>query len=107
MIADLMYARSIANTRPTWVVVVVPPESIEDAQTALAAVANGHPFGGRTLALPSGGKLSLAQALDDVFVPADTTFHVMFSGWGNAKTTNSEEMAKWRTAARTSISRAA
>jgi len=107
MIADFMYACDFARSRKAWLVVVVPPESYKAAQKALVAAANGHPFGGRTLALPDGGKVSLAQALDTVFVPAGQPFSVMFAGWGSTKSTQAKEMARWRTAAQGTVSRAA
>jgi len=40
------------------------------------------------------------------FLPDDQPFHVMFAGWGG-KTTQAQEMARWRTAASRTVSRAA
>jgi len=108
MIADLIYARDYVNQRKLWVVVVVPPECLTEAQTAMAAVANGYPFGGRTVVFPEGGRLSLALASDAVFLPADQSFSAMFLGWGGDKkaATTAKEMTRWRKAASKVLSRA-
>jgi hypothetical protein len=106
MIDDFMYARDYAEDKQAWVVVVVPPEALKDAQNALVAVANGHQFSGRTLRLPRGGCVSLVPVTNQSFLPDDQPFHVMFAGWGG-KTTQAQEMARWRTAASRTVSRAA
>ncbi len=104
MIVDFLFARDFATTRQAWLVVVLPPEAMEAGTIALVATAKGDPFGGRTLALPQGGKVSIACAAEPVF-PKGKEFHVMFAGWGG-KATQAKEMVRWRTAAKSIVTRA-
>jgi len=106
MIAEFQYAYEIVKTKPIWVVIVVPPDRMEEARSILAVLANGRPFGGRTLALGE-GRLSIAQSLDAVFVPPGQAFQVMFTGWDRNQAGGSEEMGKWRKASTGMVSRAA
>ncbi len=103
MIADITYAHDYALRKKLWVVIVVPPEVHLEAQNALIAVANGHPFGGRTVSLGGGAKVSLVQATDPVF--AEGRFEVMFAGWGG-KATKAGELGRWQKAARRTVNRA-
>ena len=109
MIADLVYARDLALLKKRWVVVVIPPEVLGDAQDAMAAVAGGNPFGGRTVAFPNGSRLSIVLASDPLFVSGGETFDVMFLGWGGDRkaATTAKEMSRWRSAAKKVLSRAA
>ena len=109
MIADIIYARDHAIHKNLWVVVVVPPEMIADAQIAMVAVAGSYPFGGRTVSLPGGGHLSLVLASDPVFLPEWQPFSAMFLGWGGDKkaATTAKEMSRWRKAAAKVVDRAA
>jgi len=110
MIADFVYARDYANQRKLWIVLVVPPEVLVKAQTAMAAIVNSHPFGGRTVIFPAGGRLSLVLASDPVFLPKEQPFSAMFLGWGGGDrkaATTAKEMTRWRKAASKVLSRAA
>lgn len=106
MIIDIIHARDEAIQTDGWVVVVVPSDGFEDALTALVAVANGYPFGGRTVVLPGNSRLSLVKAEDPVFLPEGTPFNVMFLGWGRVKVTKATVgIDRWLKAARTTFSR--
>jgi len=107
MILDFIFARDFALARTAWIVVVVPPEAYEEAKAALVAVAGSHPFGGRTLVLPDGGRVSAVRSSDEVFIPSDQPFHTLFAGWGATKATQAQEMVRWRTAARSTVTRTA
>jgi hypothetical protein len=104
MIAEFIHARDYAKARAAWVVVVVPSDLYDEALNSMAAIASGHPFGGRTLVVGQ-GKVSVSQALDAVFVTEP--FKVMFAGWGQTKTDQAKEMARWRRAAVGTVSRTA
>jgi len=107
MIHDLIFARHYAAERGSWLVVVTPPEKHSEAQGLFAgAVVDGAAFGGRTLSLDNGSKLSLVAAPDPIFVPPGTAFDVMFIGWGGSNVTGAEEMTKWRKAAQSTVTRA-
>lgn len=97
MIADIIYARDFAAQFKKWVIIVVPPEKLSEALTHLSGIANGHPFGGRTVSLTGGGKVSVAQAADTVFT--SEPFESMFLGWGESSN-QSQELTRWRTASR-------
>jgi len=103
MLSELAYARDYAVRKNLWVVVVVPPESHTEAQNAIVAVANGHPFGGRTMSLGGEAKVSLVRAGDTLFVPAGQ-FEVMFVGWGGV-TTQAGELGRWQKASRGAVNR--
>jgi len=109
MIADFIYARDYAIQKNLWVVIVVPPEVLADAQVSMAAVASENPFGGRTVIFPEGARLSLAVASDPLFLPDGQPFSVMFLGWGGNKTaaTTAKEMIRWRKAASKVMGKAA
>jgi len=109
MIADLIYAREVCTRKKQWVVAVIPPEVVKDAQVAMAAVAGDHAFGGRTIVFPEGGRLSLVLASDPLFIPEDSPFSVMFLGWGGDRkaATTAKEMTRWRNAASKVLNRAA
>ena len=83
------------NLSREWVVVVCP-ESTEAENFALALasfVPSGVKFSGRTAVFPNGGRISVAVALEDIFVPDDTSYTVYFQGWG--LTHNNFGMRKW------------
>jgi len=103
MIEDFLFARDIAHTKNLWVVIVVPSDLYAEALDTMAAVSNGHPFGGRTMDLAP-GRLSLAQTGDDPF-PSEP-FVVSFVGWGNTKLAQAQEMTRWKDAATRVLSRA-
>lgn len=103
MIADMSYARDFARTHKSWVVLVVPEHIEEDALKVFAGVANGFPFGGRTVAFPDGGKMTLIRASSPVFVPEGEPFDMMTFGWGRAK--NTEGVEAWRKACRSVLAR--
>jgi len=104
MIEDLIYARDHAIQKDVWVVAVVPVEALDEALTKLAAVANGHPFGGRTVKFQR-GKLSVVPVIDSVFL-APGKFQVMFLGWAR-KDQSMTGVERWRHAAARTLTRAA
>jgi hypothetical protein len=107
MITDFIHARDEAARKNQWVVVIVPPERLDEGLSSLAAVANGHPCGGRTVVL-GGGRLSVMASSEPVFEPpAGQSFRVMFVGWGRTRTPHGEEMSRWRQAASSLVSRSA
>ena len=105
MITEFQHARSVADRKKQWVVIVVPSELGNEGRTALSALANGHSCGGRTMLLPSGGKVSVIEAPEPVFVPPSQAFYVMFVGWGGHKASDAKEMTRWRAAAKDTIQR--
>jgi hypothetical protein len=105
MLADMEYALRHANTHHCTVIVVVPPDQLEQALTNLVAMAGDQGvFGGRSLLGVSGSRLTIADVMSPVGV---APFDVLFVGWGSLKATASEEMTRWRKAARQIVTRAA
>ena len=104
MMADIQYAWKYANQHRASVVVVVTPERYQVALGALVACAgNKYPFGGRSAALATGGRVAVLTVLEPV---VERPFNIMFAGWSqNVTAAESEEMIRWRKAADQVIAR--
>ena len=100
MLADVSYAMKYADTHQAWVVVVVPVERVSEALTFLTGMVDKQPFGGRTLSLASGGRVSVVPVTAE---PMDDGFDLIFSGWGGA--VDLEGLDKWRKASRSVLDR--
>lgn len=62
-----------------WVVMLAPQTALTECGKLLAVLPpEGANFSGRTMLMPGGGKVSLAAAEDEVFVPDGTEFVVGF-----------------------------
>jgi len=105
MITDFIYAREHVKMTRTWLVILVPEDKIREARETFSALANGYAFGGRTIRLTGGGRLSLVSASNEVFVPKDTPFDIMLLGWGGSTEKDTQELARWRTASRSLVTR--
>jgi len=92
-----------AATTGEWVVLVCPDaEARKNAGKMLAAsVEAPAKFSGRTAVLPSGGRISVASAAEDVFIPDKTPYVVGFAGWTTAH--DIKEQRRWQDKAATSL----
>ena len=100
LVHDLMFARTVAEKRNLWIVVVVPDDLLPAALSTLGMVVPADTFSGRTAVL-DGGRLSLVGGSSPVFLTEP--FEVMFLGWGEG--TPNTGMATWRAAAQNEVRR--
>lgn len=104
LLTDMQFGLAYAETHQVAVVVVVPASRHQEALDAIVAVAGIRlPFSGCQARVPTGGSLAVRMCLEPV---PENAFVVLFTGWG-ATIADSEEMVRWRNAARQVISRIA
>jgi hypothetical protein len=97
--AYLKFALDHAQKTGTWVVVVCPEGEFADECRSLISglFPEGSKFGGRTLRMPSGAKLSITTANDEVFVPEDIPFTTLFVGWSTSgQRSDTKGLSAWR-----------
>ncbi|MDB4278262.1 hypothetical protein N9917_01530 [Deltaproteobacteria bacterium] len=98
----LKFALDHASMNSSWVVVVCPPGIIVDECRSLLAglLPSDAKFGGRTILLNSGAKLSLTSSQDALFVPEGTPFTTLFLGWSTSnRKADAQGVTRWRKAA--------
>jgi len=103
LLGGILFAQQHAAKWGTWVVIVTPDDSASVAREHLAALAEGSPFSGRTLQAGN-GRVSLSTAAQEVFIPDDTSFEVLFLGWGAEDFKEAGKMERWRTASKVELS---
>jgi len=99
---SVQMAKDYADITSGWVVLVTPSSEIalKECETVFMGVVGPQDYlSGRTIKLPSGGKLSLANCVESVFVPPKTPFAITFLNWGLASRQCVEASAKWRDSA--------
>jgi len=99
MINHLTRALKHVKRTHSWLVIIVPKALLEEALPVFMGLTNGYSFGGRTIILPCGGKLSLVSTPSPDFIPKDIPFDIML--WGVEHDT--EELNRWRAASRSLV----
>ena len=92
-------AKDYADITSGWVVLVTPSSEIalKECETVFMGVVGPQDYlSGRTIRLPSGGQLSLANCVESIFVPPKKPFAITFLNWGLASRKCIEASAKWR-----------
>lgn len=100
---DICQAVQYAKQHRQWVVIVCPDAqaSMECIRQLVAVIPGDAMFSGRTAAFSTGGKVSLADAGEEIFIPASTPFLVDFLGWTSKHDTS--RMQKWQSASKGNI----
>jgi|APSaa5957512535_1039671.scaffolds.fasta_scaffold484550_1 hypothetical protein len=99
---SIQVAKDYADITSGWVVLVTPSSEIalKECEAVFMGVVEPQDYlSGRTIKLPSGGKLSMANCVESVFVPPKTPFAISFLNWGLASRQCIEASAKWRASA--------
>jgi len=99
---SIQAAREFAEVTSSWVVLISPSSEIARKECEAAFMGTLGPedyFSGRTVVFSSGGKISLANCAEDVFVPRETTFSITFLNWGLASNKCLAAASKWRQSA--------
>lgn len=86
-----------AQQKSCWVVVVCPDGEVLKEGLRQLAVLTAYPdlFSGRTARFIAGGKVSVVEASENLFLPPNIPFVVDFLGWTSKHTAS--EMLKWQT----------
>jgi hypothetical protein len=107
LIEAVMFGQRYVQATAGWLVIVCPEESVEPSRLFLAgATPEDAKFAGRTARFQNGGSLSVVESGEDVFLPAERPFSVMFVGWGEADKSNMADMVRWKAAATQVVSKA-
>lgn len=106
LIADTKAAVDHAARTREWVVIVCPDgKTLDMVHRALSGVVPPKSSGaGRTFILPNRGRVSVAEATTEVFIPEGTPFTIQFLGWANATKDAFTGMNRWRLRASHTIS---
>jgi hypothetical protein len=95
LLADVQQVVEHARVSGVWVAIICPDNDtvVSCSQVLAASIPGDAKFSGRTALLDS-GRISVALATEEVFIPDKTPFLVSFLGWTSY--CKNDGMARWQ-----------